>query len=86
MLEVGLAVGYIQIFSDTVVDDPYGRPYKCRVVQCAAARALASTTKFEARGAGELSGLRVRHGCHPMTVAAMLEAGGPKGLREAGAH
>ena len=35
---------------------------------------------------GQVTGLKVRHGTHAFTVAAILEAGGPKGSRNPDEH
>ena len=81
MLEIWPAAGLIKIYSDTVIDDPLGRPYKCRIIQCA--NVVAGLQRL---ACGKVTGAAVRHERHPITLAGILEAGGPKGSSYPSAH
>jgi len=80
--------GLIKIFNDTLEADPYGRGHTVRLIQAAVVRGYkrAQNHVIEQITSGKTSGNKVRHGTHAFTVAAILEAGGPKGSRKAGKH
>ena len=52
MLELWQAIGYSEIFSDTIVDDPNDRLSKCRVER-AVLRDFALNNRMQARGSQE---------------------------------
>ena len=80
--------GLIKIFSDTLQDDPFGRKGSVRLIQAALVRGYKRAQNYviENKNSGRTSGHYVRHGTHPMSLAAILEAGGPKGSRKSGEH
>ncbi|MFM7977911.1 MAG: hypothetical protein ACKPKO_01235, partial [Candidatus Fonsibacter sp.] len=80
--------GLIKIFNDTLEADHYGRGYTVRLIQAAVVRGYkrAQNHVTEQVTSGKTTGNKVRHGTHAFTVAAILEAGGPKGSRKAGEH
>ncbi|MFM7987013.1 MAG: hypothetical protein ACKPKO_47635, partial [Candidatus Fonsibacter sp.] len=59
-----------------------------RLIQAAVVRGYkhAPDNENEQISTGRVSGNKVRHGTHAFTVVAILEAGGPKGSRNAGEH
>ena len=80
--------GYIKIFNDTIETDPYGRNMPVRLIQAAVIRGYKKAQKNVVDGLtdGQVTGRKVRHGTHAFTVAAILEAGGPKGSRNPDEH
>ncbi|MFM7978386.1 MAG: hypothetical protein ACKPKO_03640 [Candidatus Fonsibacter sp.] len=82
------AAGIIKVYNDTMEADPYGRGFTVRLIQAAVVRGYkrAQNNVIERIRTGRVSGNKVRHGTLAFTVAAILEAGGPKGSRKAGAH
>ena len=83
------AAGLIKIFDDTMQEDPYKREgVKVRLIQCAVARGYEKAERMVKTNkvCGETTDLCVLHGTHALTVAVVLEAGGPKGSRTDGEH
>ena len=80
--------GYIRIFNDTIENDPHGRNMPVRLIQAAVIRGYKKAQKNVVDGLtdGQGTGRKVRHGTHAFTVAAILEAGGPKGSRNPDEH
>ena len=80
--------GLIKIFNDTLEADPHGRGFTVRLIQAAVVRGYkkAQNHVVEQLNQGKASGNKVRRGTHPLTTAAILEAGGPKGSRTQGEH
>jgi len=82
------AAGLIEVFSDSIEADPFGRTGSVRLIQCAVVRGYKRANYAVTQGqlSGTMTGRMVRHGTHAMSLAAILEAGGPKGSRQAGEH
>ena len=82
------APGYIRIVNDSIENDPHGRGYPVRLIQAAVIRGYkkARNNVVESITYGQVTGRKVRHGTHAFTVAAILEAGGPKGSRNPDEH
>ena len=80
--------GYIKIFNDSIENDPYGRGYSVRLIQAAVIRGYKKAQKnvVDSLTNGQTTGMKVRHGTHAFTAAAILEAGGPKGSRNPDEH
>ena len=71
--------GLIRGYGSSVEQDPYGRAgVRCKVYRCTIAQGSGAARYLERDGAaGMFTGRQVRHGTHPMCVAAILECGGP---------
>ena len=82
------AAGLIRIYNDVMEADPHQRGYTVRLIQAAVVRGYkkAQNHVIERINEGKVSGFKVRHGTHALTAAAILEAGGPKGSRNADEH
>ena len=77
--------GLIRTYNDVMEADPHERGYTVRLIQAVVVRGYkkAQNHVIERNNAGKVSGFKVRHGTHALTAAAILEAGGPKGSRNA---
>ena len=83
------AAGLIKIFDDTMQEDPYKREgVKVGLIQCAVVRGYEKAERMvkENKICGETTELCVLHDTHEWSLAAVPEAGGPKGSRMEGAH
>jgi 2-methylcitrate dehydratase PrpD len=76
------------VFNDSIEADPFGRTGSVRLIQCAVVRGYKRANYAVTQGqlSGKMAGRMVRHGTHALSLAAILEAGGPKGSRQAGEH
>ena len=80
--------GLIEVFNDSIETDPFGRTGAVHLIQCAVVRGYRRANYAVTQGqlSGKLTGRLVRRGTHAMSLAAILEAGGPKGSRQVGEH
>jgi len=76
--------GLIEVLNDSIEIDPFGRGGSARLIQCAVVRGYRRANYSVAQGqlSGKMTRQLVCHGTHAMSLASILEAGGPKGSRE----
>ena len=82
------SAGLINIFGDSIEADPYGRKFSVRLIQCVVVRGSkkAQQAVIDQEISEQVTGLCVRHGTHALSVAVVLEGGGPKGSIVGGEH
>ena len=88
ILSICNVLGSFELSSDSIESDPSLQRARVRLIQCAVVRGYRLNMKFQAEQkiSGDVTGLMVRHGTHILGLAAILEAGDPKGSTVAGEH